>query len=420
MRHKEQLLAAAGPMEGPARLPALFIFGTIGALAALCGCTGKSAPPPKAAPMDVGVVDVKQENVPIYGNWVGTLDGFVNANIQPQVTGYLLKQDYREGSLVHKGDVLFEIDQRPFQAALDQAQGQLAQAKGQLGQAQAQLALSIINVRRDTPLAQAHAIAQSQLDNDIQAQRQNEALIESSKASIKAAEANVETAQLNLGFTKVRSWIDGIAGITTTQIGNLVTPSTVLTSVSQVNPIKAYFSISEQEYLALAGKIRSTATVDLLRLTNPVPLKLTLANNEVYPHQGRILFADRQVNTQTGTIRIVGEFPNPGNILRPGQFARVGATTSINQNALLIPQRAVTELQGRYQVAVVGTDNKISIRTVQVGDRVGENWIITQGLQLGERVVSAGTSKVRDGQPVNPKPDTPNLVSPYGAEAQGR
>src|SRR5581483_11608050 len=210
---------------------------------AFTACTGKSAPTRRPPPPGVGVVTVSEQNVPIYGNWVATLEGYVNANIQPQVTGYLIRQNYREGSFVHKGEVLFEIDPRPFQAALDQAKGQLAQANGQLGQAQAQLGLAKINVQRDTPLAKVHAIAQSQLDNDIQAQKQNEALIETAQASIKAAQANVEAAQLNLGFTKVRSLIDGIAGITTTQIGNLVTPSTVLTAVSQLNPIKAYFSI---------------------------------------------------------------------------------------------------------------------------------------------------------------------------------
>src|SRR5581483_6457413 len=220
-------------------------------------------------------------------NWVATLDGYVNANIQPQVSGYLIRQSYREGSYVHKGDVLFEIDPRPFQAALDQAKGQLAQAKGQLGQAQAQLGLAQINVKRDTPLAQAHAIAQSQLDNDIQTEKQTQAQILAAQAAIEAAQAAVETAQLNLGFTKVRSLVDGIAGQATIQIGNLVSPSTVLTAVSQVNPIRAYFPISEQEYLRLADKI--TPGMDLLRTKNPVPLHLTLANNATYPYEGRIL-----------------------------------------------------------------------------------------------------------------------------------
>ncbi len=392
----------------------------IAGLLALSGCAGKSAPARKPAPPDVGVVTVTQQNVPIYGDWVATLEGYTNANIQPQVSGYLIRQDYREGSFVHKGDVLFEIDPRPFQAALDQAKGQLAQANGQLGQAQAQLGLAKINVQRDTPLAQVHAIARSQLDNDIQTQKQNEALIETGQASIKAAQANVETAELNLGFTKVRSLIDGIAGIAEIQIGNLVTPATVLTAVSTLNPIKAYFSISEQEYLALAGKIKSGGTVDFLRSKSAVPLQLTLANNEVYPRQGRILFADRQMNTQTGTIQIVGEFANPGNILRPGQFGRIRAMTAIHENALLVPQRAVTEIQGRYQIAVVGPGNKIAVRDVQVGARTGEMWVVAQGVKPGERVVSEGTSKVRDGEVVNPQPDTAKIESPYGTRGEGQ
>lgn len=401
-------------------VPGAFVaLAFIPALLLVNSCVSKSAAPAKPAPPDVGVTAVTQKSVPVYGDWVGTLEGYVNANIQPQVSGYLIKQDYREGAFVHKGQILFEIDPRPFQAALDQAKGQLAGSKGQLAQAQAQLALARINVNRDTPLAKAHAIAQSQLDNDIQTQKQNEALIQTYQASIEAAEAAVEQAELNLGFTKVRSLIDGIAGITTTQIGNLVSPSTVLTAVSQVDPIKVYFSISEQEYLAIADKIKPGERIDLLRAQNPVPLQLTLANNQIYPQKGRILFADRQVNIQTGSIQIVGEFANPGDVLRPGQFGRIRAVTAITQDALLVPQRAVTELQGRYQVAVVDSDNRIRICSVQVGDRVGEMWIMTQGLQPGQRVVSEGTSKVREGELVNPKPDTSKFESPYMSGGEG-
>lgn len=391
------------------------------AIGALDGCAGKSeataagAPPPS----NVLVTSVIQKDVPIYGDWVATLDGYVNANIQPQVSGYLIRQDYREGSLVHKDDVLFEIDRRPFQALVDQAnaqlaqaRGQLAQATGQLGQAQAQLGLTDINVKRDTPLAAAHAIPQSQLDNDVQAHAQAEALvrtdqaaIQASQAAIQAAEAAVETAQLNLGFTQVRSLIDGVAGIAAVQIGNLVSPTAVLTTVSSLDPIKVYFSISEQEYLELAGRITSAG--DMLRQSANVPLQLTLANGDVYPHPGRIVFADRQVDSQTGTIRIVGAFANPGNILRPGQFGRIRAQTGFRKNALLVPQRAVTEFQGRYQVAVVGPDDKVGIKNVQVGDRVGELWIVASGLDPGARVITEGTSKVRDGATVSPQPDAP-------------
>jgi membrane fusion protein (multidrug efflux system) len=391
----------------------LLFFGCTALL--LASCEGNkseqhAAPPPP----DVGVSIVQQKSVPIYGNWVASLDGYVTANIQPQVSGYLIRQNYSEGSYVRKGDLLFEIDPRPFKAALEQAQGQLAQARGQLGQAQAQLGLAQLNVKRDTPLAQAHAIAQSQLDTDIQSQRQNEALIHAGQAAIEAAQASVATAQLNLGFTKVRSLVDGIAGIAATQIGNLVSQSSVLTTVSQVNPIKVYFSISEQEYMSLADKIKTGAPgSDLLRVKNPVPLQLTLANGTIYQHSGRILFADRSVDPRTGTIRIVGAFANPGNILRPGQFGRITALTSLQQNALVVPQRAVSELQGRYQIAVVGPDNKIGIRTVQVGDKVDEMWVIQSGVQPGDRVVSEGSSKVRDGEKVTPQQDNLTAVSPY-------
>jgi membrane fusion protein (multidrug efflux system) len=378
----------------------------------LCGCAGESATPPVAPPPpDVAVVPVLEKDVPIYSDWVATLDGFVNANIEPQVSGYLIRQTYREGSFVHKDDVLFEIDPRPFQAVLDQAKGQVAQARGQLAQAQAQLGLAEINVKRDTPLAAARAIAQSQLDNDIQTKAQAEAQVKTSTAGIESSEAAVETAQLNLGFTKVRSLIDGIAGIASIQIGNLVSPTTVLTTVSQVNPIKVYFPISEQEYLSLAGRDQSGTSPNLLKQTGQAPLELTLSNGSIYPQKGRMLFADRQVDPQTGTIRIVSTFPNPGNVLRPGQFGRVRALVALKKDALLVPQRAVSELQGRYQVAVVGPGNKINIRFVKVGDRVGELWVINDGLHPGETVVSEGVAKVRDGAAVNPKPDR-SPVSP--------
>ena len=396
----------------------LAIAGTL--LLGGCGKTEATASvQPSPAATEVGVVAVVQKDVPIYGDWVATLDGYVNANIQPQVGGYLIRQDYAEGSFVHKDDVLYEIDPRPFQAALDQAKGQLAQAHGQLSQAEGQLAqahaqlgLAEINVKRDTPLAAAHAIPQSQLDNDVQSKAQAEALvktdegaIQASKAAIQAAEAAVEQAQLNLGFTQVRSLIDGIAGVATTQIGNLVSPTTVLTTVSSVNPIKAGFSISEQEYLSLAGKLRPNSAKDLLSRGNEVPLQLTLSNGDIYPHQGHMIFADRQVDPQTGTIRIIGAFDNPGNLLRPGQFGRIRAMTAFRKGALLVPQRAVSELQGRHQVAVVGPDNKVGIRTVEAAERSGEMWIIMSGLKPGERVVSEGTSKVAEGAVVNPKPD---------------
>lgn len=371
----------------------------------LTSCEQKAAPP-SPPPPDVGVSTVITKNVTTYGNWVATLDGYVNAQIQPQVSGYLIKQDYREGSLVHKDQVLFEIDPRPLQAVLDQAKGQLAQAEGQLAQATAAQGLASINLNRDTPLAEAHAVAQSQLDNDKQTLKQSEATVVTDKAGIKAAEAAVEQAQLNLGFTKVRSLVDGIAGIAATQVGNFVTQATVLTTVSQVNPIKAYFPISEQEYLQVSQRIKPGSSGDWLKHSALVPLQLTLSNGEIYKYQGHIVFADRSVDNQTGTIRIVGAFNNPNNLLRPGQFGRIRAQTGIDENALLVPQRAVSQLQGKYQVAVVTPENKIQMRAVTVGDREGEDWVIKTGLHPGERVVSEGLGKVRDGMPVTPKPDS--------------
>ena len=357
-----------------------FLFPVFGTL--LVGCEKPAQP--AMAPPSVTVVAVIEKDVPITSDWVATLDGFTNAQIQPQVTGYLIKQNYREGSYVRKDEVLFQIDPRPFQAVLDQAKGQLAQANAQLG-------LAVINVNRDTPVAKLHAIAQSQLDNDIQAKLSAEAAVESAKAT-------VETAELNLGFTEVRSLIDGIAGIAQTQVGSLVSTSTVLTTVSKVDPIKVYFPISEQEYLRIADKI--SGTVNLFSNENPVPLTLTLANGSEYPQKGKIIFADRQVDSQTGTIRIVGAFPNRGNILRPGQFGRIQAVTDNRKSALLVPQRAVTDLQGSYQVAVVGPDDKVDIRKVKVGERIGELWIVTDGLKPGERVITEGLQKVGPGAPV--------------------
>jgi membrane fusion protein (multidrug efflux system) len=337
----------------------------------------------------VQVAPVVQKDVSIYSEWVATLDGYVNAQIQPQVSGYLVKQDYKEGSFVHKDDVLFEIDPRPFQAVLDQAKAQLAQAEAQLGNA-------ALNVERDIPEAEANAIPRSQLEGDMQTQM-------AAKASVAASRAAVEQAALNLSFTKVRSLISGIAGIAQVQVGNLVTPSAVLTGVSQVDPIKTYFPISGEEYLRIADKIHPE-TVNLLSSSAPIPLQLILSNGSAYAQSGSILFADRQVDQQTGTIRIAGAFANPGNVLRPGQYAKVRAVTEVLRGALLIPQRAVSQLQGSAQVAVVGADNKITIRAVQTGERVDTMWVITSGLNAGDRVVAEGVQKVKEGSTVTPVP----------------
>jgi len=338
---------------------------------------------------EVRVAPVIQQDVPVYSEWVATLDGYVNAQIRPQVSGYIIKQDYKEGSLVGKGEVLFEIDPRPFQAALDRAKGELAQAQAQLGK-------SALDVERDTPLAEARAIAKSQLDNENQAKLGAQAAVESAKAA-------VEQAELNLEWTKVTSLVDGIAGIAQVQMGNLVGPNSILTSVSQVEPIKAYFPISEQEYLHAQQKDGAISSGHAIGFFGN-SLELILADGSIYPHKGKILLADRQVDPNTGTIRIVAAFPNPGNILRPGQYGRVRVETNMKKGALLLPQSAVTQSQGSYQVAVVGSDNKVSIRTVKPGETVGTMWVIDEGLKPGEQVAVEGLQRLRDGTLVTPKP----------------
>jgi RND family efflux transporter MFP subunit len=370
------------------RIESALLFGLV--IALLCaGCGQKNLPPAAAPPVQVS--PVVQKDVSIYSEWVATLDGYVNAQIQPQVSGYLIKQDYQEGSFVHKDDVLFEIDPRPFQAVLDQAKAQLAQAEAQFGNA-------TLNVDRDIPEAEANAIARSQLEGDTQTQL-------AAKATVAAGRAAVEQAALNLSFTKVRSLISGIAGIAQVQVGNLVTPSTVLTGVSQVDPIKTYFPINGEDYLRIADKINPD-TVNLLSSATPIRLQLILSNGSTYPRSGSILFADRQVDQQTGTIRIAGAFANPGNILRPGQYAKVRAVTQVLKGALLIPQRAVSQLQGSAQVAVVGADNKVTIRSVETGEIVDSMWVIKSGLKAGDRVVAEGAQKAKEGSTVTPTPFT--------------
>ena len=400
MEQRRYRAASIGPVVDFACAAGLLGFLLMGA-GLTSGCSKKAAPagPPPAMP--VTVVEVKPTEVPITGEWVGTLDGYVNAQIQPQANGYLIKQDYREGAEVKKGQVLFEIDPRPFQAALDQANGQLAQAKGQVQQAQAQLELAQINVNRDTPLAKAHAISQSQLDNETQQKAQAAATVISAQASVAAAEAAVENANLNLGFTYVRSLITGVAGQATTQVGNLVNTQSVLTAVSQLNPIKAYFSISDSEYLALTQRARQNGG-DLLKGASAFPLTLTLSNGEIFPQKGHIVYIDRQMNAQTGAIRIAAAFPNPGNVLRPGQFGRVKADTEIRRNALLIPQVAVVEFQGLHQIYLAGADGKAHVATVQLNTQVGTNWLVDSGISAGALVIIDNLQKLREGAPVSP------------------
>ncbi len=343
-----------------------------------------SEPPP---PPEVAVVEAVQRDVPVSTEWIGTLDGSINAQIRPQVTGYLLNRRYREGAVVRKGDVLFEIDSRSFAATL-------AQARAQLGQAEAQLKKTELDVLRDTPLAKERAIAQSQLDDDVQANL-------AAKASVDSANAALETATLNLGFTKVTSLIDGVAAIASAQIGDLVSPTTLLTTVSQVDPIKAYFAISEQEYMSLATRLAISPGGQPWGPSSP--LQLVLADGQVYPYSGSFLAADRQVDPTTGTIRIGAVFANPGDVLRPGQYGRVRANTKTLSNAVLVPQRTVTELQGQSQVKVVGPDNRLHVRPVKVGIRLGTEWVIEDGLQPGERVVVDAAASLTDGLLVRPK-----------------
>jgi membrane fusion protein (multidrug efflux system) len=353
-------------------------------LAAGCGKEQKAAPPPPPA---VEVTGVTRKDVPVYTEWVGTTDGLVNATIQAQVTGYLVKQNYREGEFVRKGQVLFEIDPRTFQAAVDAAKGTLAQADARWVTAKASLA-------RIRPLAEKNAVSQKDLDDAVGYEL-------STRASVEIAKAQLETAQLNLEFTRITSPVDGIAGIAKAQVGNLVGPGSIqeLTAVSTVDPIKVYIAVSEQEYTQYQEK-KGKSTAE--RRIEAVPLELTLADGAVYPHKGKFSLADRQVDVKTGTIRVGALFPNPGNLLRPGQYALVRATMETKKGALLVPQRAVTEVQGKFLVAVVGADNAVELRPVTPAERVDTLWVIDKGLKPGETVVVEGVQKVRTGVRVAP------------------
>ena len=335
------------------------------------GCKKPALPP--AGPPTVEVVTIAQQDVPIYGESVGTLQADVNATISAQVSGYLISRNYVEGSLVTNGQVLFQIDDRTYKAALDQALAKLGKSE--------------MDVKRYTPLAKMQAISQQELDDAIQQNLANEA----------AADA----ARINYEFCKITSPIDGIAGLAQTQVGNLVGPgSGTLTSVQTIDPIRVYFSVSQQmltklmeERLAAGGKIGSP---------DETPLELTLASGTVYPLKGRVRFSDNQVDVKTGTIRLVGEFDNPDRLLVPGMFVRVRARVGINKDALLVPQRAVADLQGRNLIAIVDAENKVSIRPVITGERVGEFWIVQGQVKAGDKVVVEGIQKLREGIEVNP------------------
>lgn len=356
-----------------------------------CAGCGKKKPPPPPPPA-VLTITVTPTNVPIFQEWIGTIDGSVNAQIRAQVTGYLLAQDYAEGSHVKKGDLLFQIDPRPFQATLDQAKAKLAQD-------QAQLENNRLDVQRYTPLAKDNAISQQQLDTAIQATASAEALVKADKAAI-------ESAALNLGFTRITSPIDGLAGLAEAQIGNLVGPSTAvaLTTVSAINPVRVYFQVNEQSYLSFWRQFIS------IKPTDPPPplLELILSDGSVYPEKGKFAFADRQINVNTGTLQITSVFPNDQFLLRPGQYARIRVQTQVAKNTLVVPQRAVMELQGSYELAVVGESNRITIASVKVGRQVGTDWIIEEGLKPGSQVVVEGTQKAKADTVVTPKSWTPS------------
>lgn len=398
-------------------------------IATACNHTTQAAAAPK--PLEVLVADVQQQDVPLYREWIGTLDGFVNAEIKAQVSGYLVKQEYTEGSFVRQGQLLFQIDPRPFQAEVDQAEGRLAQALGQLEQARAQLVQADagvavaeanqhrvqLDVDRYTPLFQQHAITEQDLDNATQnnmaakAQLQeakaqvetDKAQITAATASVQAARAAVETARINLGFTRLTSPIDGIPGIAQLQVGALVNPGGgAITTVSTVDPIKVYFTVSEQEYLERKREYPTPERFMAARAR--LQLELILADGSTYLHKGKVDFADRQVDVRTGAMRIAGLFPNPDSVLRPGQYGRVRVALDIDKGALLVPQQAVFDLQGTRQLAVVGADNKVSIRPVTLGETFEHDWIVHDGVKAGERVIAEGVQKVRTGMQVDPKP----------------
>jgi membrane fusion protein, multidrug efflux system len=365
----------------------------IAAFLCFAGCKPKpvAAPPPPL----VEVTSVTQADVPIYHDWIGTLDGLVNATIRAQVTGYLMTQDYREGDAIKKGDLLFQIDPRPFQAVLDQANGQLAQAEARHGKTE-------LDVKRYAPLVKDKAISQEEYDDAVQANLEAEAAVTSAKAQ-------VEQAQLNLGFTRITSPIDGIASIAKGQIGDLVGPATgELTTVSTIDPIKAYYNVTEQAYINFA-RLYLKADDRQARLQE-LEIQLILADGTVYPLSGKIYAPDRQIGATTGALRLEAHFPNPDQTLRPGQFVRVRVKFDTRHGALMVPQRAVSELQGAYQVAVVDGDNKVHIQPVSIGERDGSFWIVDRGLQAGQRVVVEGLQKIRDGVTVNPTNFVPASV----------
>jgi membrane fusion protein (multidrug efflux system) len=422
------------PLSPERRRDAIHLGSCLVALTALlnAGCEKKTAIAAPSAP-DVEVVIVEQRDVPVTREWVATLQGLVNADVRSQVSGNLIKQNYANGAAVGKGASLFQVDPRPYQAALDEAKANVEHAKGMLIQAraaleearatqqraEAALGRTEIDVKRYAPLAKEQAISQREMDDAVQANMGSQAQVAATKAAvanalaaigtnqaaIEAAQAAVETAQLNLGFTKIVSPIDGVAGIANVHVGDLVGPQSPnpLVTVSTVDPILGQFAPSEQEYLsAMRRPGISAAQTDAQ--ADRLSFDLVLANGAVYPHKGRLVAIGRDVDVQTGAINLQAQFPNPGNVLRPGGFGSVRTVVRVQRGAALVPQRAVTNMQGAYLVAVVGSDNKVSIRTVKPGPRTGSMWVIDEGLKPGEQVVAEGVQKVKNGTLVNPKP----------------
>lgn len=380
-------------------LSALGVVAILGGGAAACAKKqddSKKPPPPPG----VVVTEVIQKDVPVYGEWIGTTAGDINADIRPHITGYLLRRAYQEGSFVQQGQLLFEIDPRQFQAALEQAQANLAQT-------QAQLAKDQRDVARYRPLAEQRAVSQQELDNAVAAEQVAAANVESMKAAL-------DQARLNLQWTRVTSPIAGVAGAAVAQVGDLLTPQSVLSTVSRVDPLRVQFNLSEQEYLHFHQQMQA----DPEAAARFGELQLVLADGSVFPHPGKLIFTDRQVDVKTGTIVAVGLFPNPGNLLRPGQYGKIRAETALDKGALLVPQRAVNELQGGYQVAVIGADNKADVRNVQAGQRIGNLWVIDHGLHPADRVVVEGFSRVKTGVVVNPKEAPPAAAQAAAPSAQ--
>jgi RND family efflux transporter MFP subunit len=387
-----------------------------GALVFSAGCGQEK--PVQAAPPVVEVVEVQQKDVPITREWVSTLTGKVNAQIRSQVAGYLMNQTYTNGAYVKRGTPLFQLDSRTFQASADQAKGMVEQAKGELARAQAQQGKTQLDVTRYTPLAAQGAISKQELDDAIQANLAALAQMEAARAAVVAAEASLESAKLNLGFSTIVSPIDGVAGIANAQVGDFISPQSLnpLTTISTVNPILANFTASEQDYLKTMRAIEKAGETEKQALDR-MNWQLELTDGSIYPLKGKFYALDRQVDVGTGAILLQIEFPNPNNLLRPGGFGNIRSVVRVDQGVLLVPQRAVTDVQGKYLIAVVGSDDKVSIRPVTVGEKFGALWIITGGLKPGDRVVAEGTQKVSDGIHVNPKPYSPDSTTPANSGA---